>query len=269
MPGYNTSDARVSGIRAWVHARTGPGAEDLVSGSTTATFNSTGAAIDIIDLAPGGTPNGLKAWDLNNSLQHAISMSLSGAIVSGSTVTMHVMFRRDGSWGNNQFAGLAGVSGDPFRGTSLSIEQNGTGSAWNGYALVGKNTGSWHQGAHGGTANTSATWYGFGMTYDGALGSANLKLFRNGVAIGTPTTSVGTIRAADVGTLLRIGNHYSQPWYFNGAIADVTIFDVAKSDAEMLAWYNSALAGHADILTGATARSRVFFGGRLRGPLAP
>ena len=90
------------------------------------------------------------------------------------------------------------------------------------------NNGSW-QVANGG-AVSSGVWHLIAMQYDGV----NETVFIDGQISGTPVAVSGNL--IDMGTLLRIGAYWI---YFNGAIDEVRISNVARSAAWIKASYHS------------------------------
>jgi hypothetical protein len=80
------------------------------------------------------------------------------------------------------------------------------------------------------------TWYHVAMTYDGAI----LKIYVNGALDGS-VAAAGSI--APTSEPLRIGGPGSGPWWFNGGVDEVSLYNRALSDAEVQAIYTAGAAG--------------------------
>lgn len=80
------------------------------------------------------------------------------------------------------------------------------------------------------------TWYHVAMTYDGSA----LKLYVNGSLDGSVSGS-GPVPAKAVP--LRIGGPSSGPWWFNGRVDEVSLYQRALSASEIQAVYNAGSAG--------------------------
>jgi hypothetical protein len=80
------------------------------------------------------------------------------------------------------------------------------------------------------------TWYHVAMTYDGST----LKLYVNGAFDGS-VPGAGPIPAKAVP--LRIGGPSAGPWWFNGRVDEVSLYNRALSSSEVLAIYNAGAAG--------------------------
>jgi len=84
------------------------------------------------------------------------------------------------------------------------------------------------------TLNTN-TWYHIAMTYDDALGSANLKIYINGSNVGSANTTAGFYNNS---TNFRIGarggaSTATPENFFDGLIDEVAVFDRALSSTEI------------------------------------
>lgn len=75
-------------------------------------------------------------------------------------------------------------------------------------------------------ALTDATWYHFALTW--ASGANNLKLYRDGVVVGT-----GTMSAVTLGTGLAIGFGAVLSQYVKGSVDEVGVWNKALSAAEV------------------------------------
>jgi hypothetical protein len=201
MPGYDPGHPLVAGLAGWWQAKNGPLATDLVHGNNGVMQGS--GTVAITDLAA----TGLKAWDLDSTLQQYWSAPGEQHNLSGSAMTLAAWARRDGAYGNSQYPILGGHATD-MRGYSISIEQNGIGTSWNAYGLLGNNGTGWRQVVHGGTLSTVGTWCHLCLTYNGT----SLYLYRNGVQVASGT-SAGTFSATAAGVP-----------YWNGAIGDLAVW---------------------------------------------
>ena len=80
------------------------------------------------------------------------------------------------------------------------------------------------------------TWYRVAMTYDGS----SLSLYVNGALDGSIAAS-GPIIPKPVP--LRIGGASTGPWFFNGRVDEVSLYDRALSASEIQAVYNAGASG--------------------------
>jgi hypothetical protein len=76
-------------------------------------------------------------------------------------------------------------------------------------------------------------------TYDGST----VRLYVDGVEVGTPATITSTMPASS--TNMRIGNRVGNTNYYNGTVDEVKVFSKALLDKEVKAEYNAGVAGHA------------------------
>lgn len=90
-------------------------------------------------------------------------------------------------------------------------------------------------------------WQHIAATYDTSLGSNNLKLFLNGVLV---TQKTITTPLAVSGLNLSIGSRPNGGILFAGSIDDVRIWNVARTESEILASYNRELIGNESGLVG-------------------
>ena len=93
---------------------------------------------------------------------------------------------------------------------------------------------------------TLSTWYHLAITYDASLGSA--EMFVNGISQSTKTGM--NIGIYDSTADFIIGSKEGTSFYFDGLIDDVRIWDVIRTDAEILANYNKELTGTESNLQG-------------------
>jgi hypothetical protein len=99
---------------------------------------------------------------------------------------------------------------------------------------------------NGSTAVRTNTWYHVAMTYDGAF----LKLYVNGKLDGS-AAACGPVLTSD--QPLVIGGESPGPWNFNGLIDEVSLYDRALSDTEVLSIYGAGSAGKRLRIAGAEA----------------
>lgn len=93
-----------------------------------------------------------------------------------------------------------------------------------------------------GHSNVLGTWYHFVMAYDGNT----VKLYRNGILLGSATRNWNTINNSDI---FKLGIGVNGETWFRGAIDDLKIFDRAVTDAEAELLYKGDVDVCSNLLT--------------------
>jgi len=104
--------------------------------------------------------------------------------------------------------------------------------AFQGAAAVQVN-GTWYAASFGPLA--ANTWYYLAATYDGET----LNAYTNGVLVTSNTSPSGP--AASDPNPLTFGKHAAAPYYFQGTVDDVRIYNRALSQAELLSDMNTVV----------------------------
>jgi hypothetical protein len=85
-------------------------------------------------------------------------------------------------------------------------------------------------------------WYHLTFTYDGT----SSRIYKNGVLISTTTKSWGTVNNND---LFKLGTGVGNELWFNGAIDDLKIYDMAISDEQVKRLYETGSINLVDGIT--------------------
>jgi len=101
------------------------------------------------------------------------------------------------------------------------------------------------------TALTQGIWQHWAVTYDGSGSHANSKIYLNGNAVSTTTSSSGSYVAMEnTSAPVFIGKHeVTSESFTNGKMDDVAIFSKALSASEVSAIYNSNIYPKDDIVS--------------------
>lgn len=98
------------------------------------------------------------------------------------------------------------------------------------------------------TALTQGVWQHWAVTYDGSGSHSNSKIYLNGVAVSTTTSSSGTYVAMhNTSTPVNVGRHNitvsgtTYDTFANGKMDEVAIFNSALSASDISAIYNSGV----------------------------
>ena len=140
-------------------------------------------------------------------------------------ITIEVWVRPAGPSGSN--AELVGKTED-YKGYSLYLGQNGDTIR----LLLGN--GGWVFGPAYSWPNGYGVWYHIVGRWNGK----DIRLFANGVDIGSPVSLTGSISTTT--NTLKIGKHYFLASYFNGIIDEVRIYNRALTSGEIRAHFLGA-----------------------------
>lgn len=106
------------------------------------------------------------------------------------------------------------------------------------------------------TALTQGTWQHWAVTYDGSGSHTNSKIYLNGSAVSTTTSSSGSYSAMhNTSTPVTIGRHSitvsgtTYETFTNGKMDDVAILSKALSASEVSAIYNSNIYPEDDLVS--------------------
>jgi hypothetical protein len=215
---------------------------------------------------PGCVPPGagvVSWWRAEGNAQDAVGPN-NGALMNGTGFTSGKVGLAFAFNGVNQFVQVPDApSLDPTNSLTMEMWVNVTGYSSNdGVVIVGKDnpyavrqyllslgnvSGQWvfrpHVGVPGGLRYFNGTmpiqlntWYHVAMTYDGS----SLKLFVNGILDGSLNVTGPIVTSAEP---LLIGGSVPGPWYFNGSVDELTLYNRALSQAEIQAIYEAGSAG--------------------------
>jgi len=184
------------------------------------------------DLKPGPAPN-YPTW-VDGYYEKALSFdgvddyvdcgSRESLDITGA-ITLEVWVKPAGVSGAN--AELVGKTED-YKGYSFYLGPNGDIIR----LLLG--TGTWIFGPAYSWPNGYGVWYHIVGRWDGT----DVRLFANGVDIGSPASLTGSILTTT--NTLKIGKHYALASYFNGTIDEVRIYNRALSADEIKAHFLGA-----------------------------
>ncbi len=117
-----------------------------------------------------------------------------------------------------------------------------TGSGGGLYFIIGANSTTYATG-NAGTAQWDRKWHFITAIYDGAY----IKMYVDGVNVGTNTAVTGNINDSSAYPLT-IGSFQGlSPYYFNGSLDDVRVYNRALSAGEVQQLYNIGSASHINV----------------------
>jgi len=134
--------------------------------------------------------------------------------------------------------GDTGTMGGWFKSSTTTGSHRFVGRYWQQHSVGlynGNYGGYWNNTAVNSGIAIDTEWHHLMMTYDGSLGSDNIKLYLDGTAIKTVDVT-GSNLNEDIDW--QIGAHGDAGMYWNGQIDDVRIYNRALSAAEIKRLYN-------------------------------
>lgn len=91
-------------------------------------------------------------------------------------------------------------------------------------------------------ALTAGEWYFASATYD--VGTGSMKIFLNGVQVGSRNHTVGGAVSTDATKTVMVGANPNNYGHFDGRIDEVAIFDKALSQSQLQTMFNSGSGGY-------------------------